>query len=34
MPEAMPAWAFGTPDMKALVIGELTMPAPIRTGRR
>src|ERR1700677_4784338 len=28
MPEAMPAWVLGTPDMKALVIGELTMPAP------
>src|SRR5260370_16940173 len=29
MPEAMPAWVFGTPDMTPLVIGELTMPAPI-----
>src|ERR1700683_2813745 len=28
MPEAMPAWVFGTPDMTPLVIGELTMPAP------
>src|ERR1017187_4412130 len=28
MPEAIPAWAFGTPDMTPLVIGELTMPAP------
>src|SRR5271166_6525299 len=29
MPEAMPAWVLGIPDMTPLVIGELTMPAPI-----
>src|SRR5271157_168124 len=29
IPEAMPAWVFGTPDITPLVIGELTMPAPI-----
>src|ERR1700745_2727942 len=29
MPEAMPAWDLGIPDMTPLVIGELTMPAPI-----
>src|ERR1035438_5349053 len=28
IPEAMPAWVFGTPDITPLVIGELTMPAP------
>ena len=28
IPEAMPAWDFGTPDMTPLVIGELIMPAP------
>src|SRR5208282_2354113 len=28
IPEAMPAWVFGTPDMTPLVMGELTMPAP------
>src|SRR5487761_556261 len=28
MPEAMPAWLFGTPDITPLVIGELTMPVP------
>ena len=33
MPEAMPAWVFGTPDMTPLVIGELTMPARSRTWR-
>ena len=28
IPEATPAWDFGTPDMKVLVIAELTMPTP------
>jgi hypothetical protein len=29
IPEATPACDFGTPDMTLLVMGELTMPAPI-----
>jgi len=29
MPEAMPAWVFGTPAITPLVIAGLTMPAPM-----